>query len=39
MTHKHYIGKPGYNVLDTNRWTLGVNEAWLQGAIDRRSYN
>jgi uncharacterized protein RhaS with RHS repeats len=32
-----YKGAAGYNVLDTNRWNLNVNDAWVQGGIDRKS--
>ena len=34
---KKYIGQPGYNVLDSKRWTIGVNDAWEQGGIDREA--
>jgi hypothetical protein len=26
-----------YNVLNSGRWSLGVNKAWIQGGIDRKS--
>ncbi len=29
-------GQPGYNILKTDRWSLEVNDAWLQGAIDSK---
>jgi RHS repeat-associated protein len=29
-----YKGKAGYNVLNSDRWSPGVNKAWVQGGID-----
>ena len=31
------IGKPGLNVLESNRWNLNVNDMWIQGGIDRKA--
>ena len=30
-----FKGKNGFNVLDSNRWSPGVNKSWVQGGIDR----
>ncbi|MFD0861154.1 DUF6531 domain-containing protein [Sungkyunkwania multivorans] len=30
-----YIGKKGYHVLNSNRWSPGVNKAWIQAGIDK----
>jgi hypothetical protein len=32
-----FIGKSGYNVLNDPNWSLDVNEAWVQSAIDSGS--
>jgi len=29
------IGSPGNPVLDSKRWSPGVNKAWIQGGIDK----
>jgi RHS repeat-associated protein len=31
-----FKGVKGYNVLDSNRWSPGVNKAWVQGGIDAK---
>ncbi len=31
-----YNGKEGFNVLNSSRWNLNVNDAWVQGGIDRK---
>jgi RHS repeat-associated protein len=33
---KKYAGTPGYNVLKSDRWSPGVNKAWVQGGIDSK---
>ena len=30
-----YKSRSGYQVLDSDRWSPGVNKAWVQGGIDR----
>ncbi|MCJ8289314.1 MAG: hypothetical protein MJK07_06040 [Flavobacteriales bacterium] len=29
-----FKNKSGYNVLDSNRWSPGVNKSWVQGGVD-----